>query len=154
MMASMGLYHQNDPDLVRKLLMDPGVWVVVGLSSNTGRAAHHVSRWLQVELGKPIIPVHPRAETVHGVQGYASLADVPDQDVKVVDCFVSSEHVGAVVDEAIAHKDRLLIDAIWMQEGVVDTAAAERARAAGLDVVMDTCPKHEWPKVRGEGMQR
>ena len=153
-MRPMGFKHQNDPDLIRELLMDPGVWVVVGLSSNEKRAAFRVSKWLHVELGKPIIPVHPRAETVHGAKGYASLADIPDQDVKVIDCFVSSEHVGAVVDEAIAHRDRLQIDALWMQEGVVDTRAADRARAAGLDVVMDTCPKHEWPKVRSEGMQR
>ena len=154
MMTTMALHHQNDPDLVRQLLMDPGVWVVVGLSTNRERAAFHISKWLHVELGKPIIPVHPKAETVHGAQGYASIADIPDQDIKVVDCFVSSDNVGAVVDDAIAHKDRLQIDAIWMQEGVVDTAAAERARAAGLAVVMDTCPKHQWPKVRSEGMQR
>jgi len=155
MMGGMGaLKHQNDPDLIRELLMDPGIWVVVGLSSNEERPAWGVSRWLTVELGKPIIPVHPKAETVHGAQGYASLADIPDQDLKVVDCFVSSEHVGAVVDEAIAHKDRLQLDAIWMQVGVVDEAAAARARAAGLGVVMDTCPKIEWPKVRSDGMQR
>ena len=146
--------HQNDTDLIRALLMDPGVWVVVGLSTNTQRAAHRVSRWLQVELDKVIIPVHPRAETVHGAQGYASLADVPDQDVKVVDCFVSSEKVGRVVDEAIEHKERLGIDAIWMQLGVVDEAAAERARSAGLGVVMDTCPKIEWPRISRSGMQR
>lgn len=150
----MGLKHQNDPDLVRELLMDPGTWVIVGLSANRDRVAYGISQWMHVELGKTIIPVHPKAETVHGAQGYASIADIPDQDVKVIDCFVSSEHVGAVVDEAIAHKDRLQIDAVWMQVGVVDAAAAERARAAGLDVVMDTCPRHEWPKVRSEGMQR
>ena len=150
----MGLKHQNDPDLVRGLLMDPGTWVIVGLSANRDRVAYGISQWLHVELGKTIIPVHPKAETVHGARGYASIADIPDQDVKVIDCFVSSERVGAVVDEAIAHKDRLRIDAVWMQVGVVDAAAAERARAAGLDVVMDTCPRHEWPKVRNEGMQR
>lgn len=150
----MGLKHQNDPDLVRGLLMDPGTWVIVGLSANRDRVAYGISQWLHVELGKSIIPVHPKAETVHGARGYASIADIPDQDVKVIDCFVSSEHVGAVVDEAIPHKDRLRIDAVWMQVGVVDAAAAERARAAGLDVVMDTCPRHEWPKVRSEGMQR
>ena len=150
----MGLKHQNDPDLVRELLMDPGTWVIVGLSANRDRVAYGISQWLHVELGKSIIPVHPKAETVHGARGYASIADIPDQDVKVIDCFVSSERVGAVVDEAIAHKDRLRIDAVWMQVGVVDAAAAERARAAGLDVVMDTCPRHEWPKVRSEGMQR
>ena len=59
-----------------------------------------------------------------------------------------------MVDDAIRNKDRLQIDAIWMQLGVVDAAAAERARAAGLDVVMDTCPKIEWPRLRHEGMQR
>ena len=62
--------------------------------------------------------------------------------------------VGAVVDDAIAHKERLDIDAIWMQLGVVDQAAAERARAAGIGVVMDTCPKIEWPRMRHGGMQR
>jgi predicted CoA-binding protein len=129
--------------------------VVVGLSNNQKRAAYGVARWLKHELGKGIIPVHPKAETVHGQQGYASLADIPDgTDIKVVDCFVNSEHVGAVVDDAIAHKDRLQIDAIWMQEGVIDEDAAERAREAGLGVVMDTCPKVEAPKVRHEGMMR
>jgi predicted CoA-binding protein len=150
----MGLRHQNDPDLIRELLMDPGIWVVVGLSNNRQRTAHRISRWMHVELGTPIIPVHPKAETVHGCQGYASLDDIPDQDVKVIDCFVNSERVGAVVDDAIRNKDRLLIDAIWMQLGVVDQAAAQRARDAGLDVVMDTCPKIEWPRLRHEGMQR
>ena len=155
MLATMTLKHQNDPELVRELLSDPGTWVVVGLSSNRERTAFDVSRWLKVELGKGIIPVHPSADTVHGEKGYASLADIPDgTDIKVVDCFVNSEHVGAVVDEVIAHKDRLTIDAVWMQLGVVDEAAAERARAAGLGVVMDTCPKIEWRGVRSGGMAR
>ncbi|GAA4398205.1 CoA-binding protein [Fodinibacter luteus] len=150
----MGLQHQNDPDLIRALLMDPGVWAVVGLSTNRARTAHRISRWLHIELGKPIVPIHPRAETVHGAQGYASLADVPDGNVKVVDCFVNSQHVGAVVDDAIEQRERLGIDAVWMQLGVVDEEAAERARAAGIAVVMDTCPKIEWPRLRHEGMQR
>jgi predicted CoA-binding protein len=151
----MTLKHQTDPELIRELLIDPGTWVVVGLSSNQDREAFGVSRWLKVELGKGIIPVHPSAETVHGEQGYASLADIPDgTDIKVVDCFVNSSLVGGVVDEAIAHKDRLQIDAVWMQLGVVDQAAADRARAAGLDVVMDTCPRIEWRHVRSAGMAR
>ena len=155
MLTCMTLKHQNDPELIRELLSDPGIWVVVGLSSNRERTAFDVSRWLKVELGKGIIPVHPSAETVHGEQGYASLADIPDgTDIKVVDCFVNSEHVGAVVDDVIAHKDRLTIDAIWMQLGVADEAAAERARAVGLDVVMDTCPRIEWRTVRSSGMGR
>ena len=155
MLTCMTLKHQNDPELIRELLSDPGIWVVVGLSSNRERTAFDVSRWLMVELGQGIIPVHPSAETVHGEQGYASLADIPDgTDIKVVDCFVNSEHVGAVVDDVIAHKDRLTIDAIWMQLGVADEAAAERAREAGLGVVMDTCPRIEWRTVRSSGMRR
>lgn len=151
----MGLNHQNDPDLIRRLLVDPGTWVVVGLSNNRARAAFGVSRWLKTEKGKGIIPVHPKAESVHGEQGYATISDIPDGvDVKVVDCFVSSEHVGGVVDEAIANRERLQVDAIWMQLGVVDEAAAARARAAGLDVVMDACPKIEWRTLRSTGMAR
>ncbi|CAN7156340.1 CoA-binding protein [Knoellia sp. LjRoot47] len=150
----MTFRHRNDPDTIRELLNDPGTWVVVGLSTNAQRPAYGVAQWLKHELGKGIIPVHPKAETVHAEQGYASLADIPDQDIKVVDCFVNSDHVGAVVDQAIEHKDRLQIDAVWMQQGVVDTAAAERARKAGILVVMDTCPRIEWPRVRGEGSAR
>lgn len=146
--------HQNDPDLIRELLADPGIWVVVGLSNNESRPAFSVSRWLQVEQGKHIIPVHPSAETVHGEQGYASISDIPDTDIKVVDCFVNSQRVGAVVDEAIANKDRLQIDAIWMQLGVADEAAAKRAREADLAVVMDTCPKIEFGKQKTLGSQR
>jgi predicted CoA-binding protein len=151
----MSFRHQNDPVLIRELLIDPVIWVVVGLSIYQEREAFGVSRWLKVELGKGLIPVHPKAETVHGEQGYATLSDIPDgTDIKVVDCFVNSEHVGAVVDEAITNKDRLQIDAIWMQLGVVDEAAADRARAVGLDVVMDTCPRIEWRGVRSAGMAR
>ena len=151
----MTFKHQNDPELIRELLVDPGTWVVVGLSNNQEREAFGVSRWLKFELAKGLIPVHPDAQTVHGEQGYASLGDIPDgTDIKVVDCFVNSEHVGAVVDDAIANKDRLQIDAIWMQLGVVDEDAADRARAAGLDVVMDTCPRIEWRHVRSAGMAR
>ncbi len=155
MMRTMSsLRRQNDTDLIRELLVDPGIWVIVGLSNNRSRAAWDVSRWLTIELGTPIIPVHPKAEEVHGATGYASIADIPDQHIKVVDCFVNSSRVGAVVDEAIEHKDRLRLDAIWMQVGVIDEEAAARARAAGLDVVMDTCPRKEWPRIRGAGMQR
>lgn len=139
----MAIAHQNDPDLIGALLADPGTWVVVGLSRNEKRTAHRVARWLKYEQRKRIIPVHPRAEDVFDEPGYATLADIPDQDIKVIDCFVRSELVGAVVDQAIAHKDRLQIDAVWMQQGVIDEEAADRAREAGLGVVMDTCPRIE-----------
>ena len=72
--------------------------------------------------------------------------------VHVVDCFVNSAKVGAVVDQAIAEKDRLGIAAVWLQLGVVDERAAARARDAGLAVVMDTCPRIEYPRVQpGDG---
>ncbi len=85
------------------------------------------------------MPVHPRAETVHGEQGYATLAEVPFP-VDVVDYFVNSRLVGPVVDQAVEAGAR----GVWMQLGVRDERAAERARAAGLTVVIDACPKIEW----------
>ncbi|HHU09709.1 MAG TPA: CoA-binding protein [Intrasporangiaceae bacterium] len=150
----MAIAHQNDPDLIAQLLADPGTWVIVGLSQNTRRTAHRVAQWLQVEQNKRIIPVHPRAEEVFGEQGYATLADLPDQDIKVVDCFVNSDLVGDIVDQAIEQRDRLSIDAVWMQLGVVDEDAADRARAAGLGVIMDTCPKIEARRLGSLGAVR
>lgn len=127
--------HQNDPAVVRRLLAEPGRWAVVGLSANTRRTAYGVARFVQQDLGKEIIPIHPRAETVHGAVGHETLADVPGQ-IDVVDVFVRSELAGAVVDQAIDVGAK----AVWLQLGVVDEAAAARAAAAGLDVVMNTCP--------------
>lgn len=126
--------HHNDTDVIRRLLTTPGRWAVVGLSTNTSRAAYGVAEFVQAR-GHDIVPVHPSAPTVHGATGYATLADVPG-DVDVVDVFVNSALAGAVVDDAIAVGAR----AVWLQLGVVDEDAAARAAAAGLDVVMDTCP--------------
>jgi predicted CoA-binding protein len=114
------------------------------LSGNTERTAYGIGRYLRDRLGMTIVPVNLRGEDALGERGYRQLTDVPDS-VHVVDCFVNSQRVGAVVDEAIAEKDRLGIEAVWLQLGVIDEAAAERARAAGLDVVMDTCPAMEHP---------
>lgn len=127
--------HVNDPAVIRRLLDEPGRWAIVGLSTNTDRTAYGVARFVQRELGKAIVPVHPKAEAVHGAEGYATLADVPG-DIDVVDVFVRSALAGAVVDQAIDAGAR----AVWLQLGVVDEEAAARAAAAGLDVVMDTCP--------------
>jgi predicted CoA-binding protein len=84
---------------------------------------------------------------VHGEQGYATLADATFAvgPIDVVDLFVNSRRVGELVDQAV----EIGAKAVWLQLGVVDEAAAARARAAGLDVVMDTCPKIEWAR-RGE----
>ena len=133
--------HRNDPEVVRRLLSTPGRWAVVGLSSNPKRVAYGIASYLQ-GLGMTIVPVHPKADTVHGEQGYARLADIPGR-VDVVDVFVRSELAGAVVDDAIAAGAK----AVWLQLGVIDEEAAARAKAAGLDVVMDTCPAIEAPRL-------
>ncbi len=145
--------HHNSPDVIRDLLYTPATWAVVGLGDNPDRTAYRVSLWLHHELGLRLVPVHPSAATVHGARGYPTLSDIPDgTTVKVVDFFVNSSRVGAVVDEAIEQRDRLGIEALWLQLGVVDQGAAQRAEAAGLAVVMDTCPKIEYPRVQpGDG---
>ena len=119
-------------------LLSLETWAVVGLSDNTSRAAWGVAQFLQ-HKGKRIVPVHPSVATVHGVQGYPSLADIPFP-IEVVDCFVRSDLVGPVVDAAI----KIGAKGVWMQLGVLDAAAAQRATDAGLLVVMDKCPKIEW----------
>jgi len=145
--------YDNDPVVIRDLLHTRATWAVVGLSTNRSRTAYSIAQFLKVELGMRIVPVHPRAETAFGSPGYATLADIPDGTVvHVVDCFVNSAKVGAVVDQAIAQKDRLGIAAVWLQLGVVDEQAATRARDAGLAVVMDSCPRIEYPRVQpGDG---
>jgi uncharacterized protein len=130
------------PDLVvRRILESCQTWAVVGLSSNTRRAAYRVAEFLQ-EHGKQIVPVHPKAETVHGEPGYATLADIPFP-VDCVDVFVRSQIAGAIADQAVAVGAR----AVWFQLGVVDQDAYRRVRTAGLDMVMDRCPAIEWPRL-------
>ncbi|OON77350.1 CoA-binding protein [Streptomyces tsukubensis] len=131
-----------DDETIRRILTSTGdTWAVVGLSGNQGRAAYGVAGVLQ-RFGKRVVPVHPKAETVHGEQGYASLADIPFP-VDVVDVFVNSDLAGAVADEATA----IGAKAVWFQLGVIDENAWERTRAAGLDMVMDRCPAIEIPKL-------
>ncbi|WP_031507063.1 CoA-binding protein [Streptomyces megasporus] len=131
-----------DTETVRRILTETGdTWAVVGLSSNRDRAAWGVARVLQ-RFGKRIVPVHPKAETVHGEKGYASLAEIPFP-VDVVDVFVNSALAGGVADEAVA----IGAKAVWFQLDVIDEAAYERVRAAGLDMVMDRCPAIEIPKL-------
>ncbi|GGY99911.1 CoA-binding protein [Streptomyces olivaceoviridis] len=132
----------GDEATIRRILTELGdTWAVVGLSSNQNRPAYRVARVLQ-QFGKRIVPVHPKAETVHGEQGYVSLADIPF-DVDVVDVFVNSDLAGAVADEAVAKGAR----AVWFQLGVVDEGAYERTRAAGAEMVMDRCPAIEIPRL-------
>ena len=130
----------RDPAVIRRVLADTSVWAVVGLGGDPERAAYGVAEFLQAH-GKRIVPVHPRAAEVLGEPGYATLAEIPFA-VDVVDIFRRSQDAGRFADEAVEVGAR----AVWMQLGVVDEAAAARAAAAGLDVVMDTCPKIQWPK--------
>jgi len=132
----------GETETVRKILDELGdTWAIVGLSANERRAAFKVAEVLQ-RHGKRIVPVHPKAETVHGEQGYPSLEAIPF-DVDVVDVFVNGELAGAVADEAVAKGAR----AVWFQLGVIDEAAYERTRAAGLEMVMDRCPAIEIPRL-------
>jgi uncharacterized protein len=135
-----GVY--GDAETVRRILTAGGdTWAVVGLSNNRSRAAYGVAAVLQ-RFGKRIVPVHPKAENVHGEQGYASLEEVPFP-VDVVDVFVNSDLAGAVADEAVAKGAK----AVWFQLGVVDEEAYARTRDAGLDMVMDRCPAIEIPRL-------
>jgi uncharacterized protein len=106
---------------------------VVGLSSNRFRASNGVSRYMQ-SAGYRIIPVNPNESEVLGEKSYACLEDVPEK-IDIVDVFRRSEFVPEIVESAI----RVGARAIWMQDGVADEAAAERARSAGMLVVMDDC---------------
>ena len=129
------------PELAARVLKDSSTWFVVGLGDNPQRDAYRIARLLQ-SRGKRIVPVYPRAEVVHGEQGYATIAEAaaavgpPD----VVDFFVRSDRAGAFVDEAIEAGAK----AVWMQLGVIDEAAAQRAVDAGLEVIMDNCPAIVW----------
>lgn len=115
-------------------------WAVVGLSGDPNRTAYSIAALLQ-QRGKRIVPIHPDAPTVLGEQGYASLADV-SFPIDVVDVFRRSEAAGEFVEQAVA----VGASGVWFQLGVLDEAAFERARAAGLPMVMDTCPAIEWRK--------
>ena len=132
----------GDDATVREILEGSGdTWAVVGLSNNTSRAAYGVAKVLQ-RYGKRVVPVHPSAETVHGEQGYPSLAAIPFP-VDVVDVFVNSRLAGAVADEAVAVGAK----AVWFQLNVIDEGAYRRTRDAGVAMVMDRCPAIEIPRL-------
>ena len=123
----------NDPKDIETILNGCRTIAVVGLSSNPMRPSYDVASYLQ-RNGYRIIPVNPNETEVLGEKAYASLTDVPEK-FDLVDIFRRSEEAGAYVDEAI----QLGAKAVWMQDGVIDEAAAQRALDAGLMVVMDDC---------------
>jgi predicted CoA-binding protein len=123
----------NDTETIERILKECRIIAVVGLSSKPTRPSHGVAAFMQ-RAGYRIIPVNPNEIEVLGEKAYASLAEVPEK-IDLVDVFRRSEEAGAVVDEAIA----IGAKAVWLQEGVIDHEAAQRALDAGLMVVMDRC---------------
>lgn len=119
------------------------VVAVIGLSPKPERPSHRVAAYL-LRNGYQVVPVNPGSPEILGQKCYASLAEVPG-DVDIVDIFRKPEAVPAIVESAIAKKAK----AVWMQEGIVSNAAAERARAAGLEVVMNKCIMKEHAARKG-----
>src|SRR5215813_6799498 len=137
----MGL-QINDPAEIDKILREARTIAVVGLSSDAARASNSVSRYMQSH-GYRIIPVNPNEISVLGEKAYERLEDVPEK-IDLVDIFRRSEEAGNHVDEAI----RIGARAVWLQEGVIDVRAAQRALDAGIAVVMDRCILKEHIKRR------
>lgn len=136
-------------DLIRSVLATAETIAVLGASPNPSRASNYVMAYLR-SLGYRTVPINPRAAgaTIHGERVYAPLADVP-APVDMLDVFRNNAAVASAVDEAIAEKDRLGLKYIWTQLGIRDDRAADRAHAAGLTVVMNRCPKIEYPRLFG-----
>ena len=131
-------------DVIRRVLTEHKTWAVVGCSPDAFRDSHRIAALLQAR-GYRIVPVNPAVDEVLGERAYASLDEVRGDgiEVDVVDVFRRSDQAGRHVDEAI----QIGAKAVWLQLGVIDVAAAERAREAGLDVVMDRCPAIELPRL-------
>jgi uncharacterized protein len=127
----MAFAVESDP--ITELLKNSNVIAVVGLSDNPMRPSHGVSAYMQTQ-GYRIIPVNPRVASSLGEKAYATLLDVPEK-IDIVNIFRRPEFVEEVVDQVI----QLKVPAVWMQEGVIHRPAAEKARRAGIFVVMDRC---------------
>ena len=123
----------NNPETIARNLDDCRTIAVVGLSSQPSRPSHGVAAYMQ-RAGYRVVPVNPNETEVLGEKSYELLSEVPEQ-IDLVDVFRRSEEAGAAVDQAIAVNAK----AVWLQEGVIDAAAAQRALDAGLMVVMDRC---------------
>ena len=133
----------TDINTLRRILRQSKTLAIVGLSANWYRPSFFAAKYMQ-EHGYRIIPVNPSYQEVLGEKCYASLKDIPEP-VDIVDCFRNSQDIGPIADEAIAIGAKVL----WLQLGVANDAAADRARAAGLEVVQDRCVKIEHARLFG-----
>ena len=131
-------------DQITNILKGAKTIAVIGLSDNRFRPSYGVSEYMQNQ-GYRIIPVHPRVETVLGEKVYRSLSEIPDK-IDIVNVFRRRDAVPAIVDEVIALK----LPVLWLQETVVHEEAAEKARKAGIKVVMDLCILKEHRLRRGQ----
>ncbi len=120
-------------DTISEMLKNSKTIAVVGLSDNRMRAAYGVAQYMQSQ-GYKIIPVNPSVTEALGEKAYPSLLDVPEK-IDIVDVFRRSDAVPEIVEQAI----QLKVPALWLQEGVIHEEAAQKARAAGIEVVMDKC---------------
>jgi len=127
------LGFKNSEEIIKRILDECKTIAVVGLSSDPLRPSNGVAGYMKKQ-GYKIIPVNPNETEVHNEKAYPSLSDVSEK-IDLVDVFRRSEEAGKAVDEAIAVGAK----AVWLQEGVIDEDAAERAQEAGLLVVMDRC---------------
>jgi uncharacterized protein len=132
----------NSPETIARILDECRTIAVVGLSSKSSRPSHGVAAYMQ-RAGYRVIPVNPNETEVLGEESHALLSDIADK-IDLVDIFRRSEEAGGVVDQAIA----IGAKAVWLQEGVIDDAAAQRAVDAGLLVVMDRCWLKERARLR------
>jgi predicted CoA-binding protein len=133
----------DDIAALRRIMKSCRTVAVVGLSANWWRPSYFVAKYLQ-EHGYRVIPVNPAYSEVLGEKCYATLREVPEP-IDMVDCFRKADEIPAIAEDAIAIGAKCL----WMQLGVVNDAAAQRASAAGLDVVMDRCVKIEHGRLFG-----
>jgi len=133
----------DDINTLRRILSQSRVIAVVGLSADWFRPSYFAAKYLQ-EHGYTIVPVNPRYERILGERCYKSLRDIPGK-VDIVDCFRKTADIPPICDDAIAIGAKVL----WQQLGVRNEAAAAKARAAGLDAVMDRCVKIEHGRLFG-----
>ena len=138
-------FENPTDETIAELLRQVHTVAVVGLSPKPNRPSHSVAAWLQ-RTGYRVVPVRPALDEVLGERAWPDLASVPDP-IDLVDVFRVPEHVDSIVDSCIARG----IKALWLQEGVVNPAAAERARAAGITVVMDRCILKEHARLISAG---